>query len=133
MELNYQKAVCQLFLHSALQKNSFEEYSFPDLLKSKLVHLYIDINEELVFFANFNAEIQSNFSRINILCQAIPEEARFGIYCNCVQLGIVVLLDDPANEFFLLLGVALNIPFDKEQELKNVFSKMLLTFFGFGS
>jgi hypothetical protein len=133
MELNYQKAVCQLFLHSALQKNSFEKYLFPDLLKSKLVHLFIDINEELVFFANFNAEMQSVFSRINILCQAIPEEARFGIYCNCVQLGISVLLDDPTNEFFLLLGVALNVSFDKQQELKNVFSNMLLTFFGFGS
>jgi hypothetical protein len=128
----YKKSVAQLFLHSALNKQSIDKYFFKELLLQKLNHLFVDIEEEMKIYEDSIASNEKTFSIISKYSEKIPEEAKFGVYCHCLQLGIITVRDEPANEFFLLLSVGKKIPFEKDYELKNIFGEMLLTFFGYG-
>lgn len=128
MVSTYTEAVAQLFLHAALNNGEFADYLFKEILIQKLMKLEVDPERQ---FELYNETVKSrpkNFTLISDLTKPIPKENLYGIYCHCLQLGIVRLMDNPSDEFFLLLKVASNISFEEGARLNRIFSEMFLTF-----
>jgi hypothetical protein len=128
---DYNNSVAQLFLHSALNGKRFEEYVFKELLKEKLNLLFVNLDEELEIYERSIGNAEKAITLISRYSQKIPEEARLGVYCHCIQLGIVSIIDNPINDFFLILQSFMGISVEKDSELRKIFSEMMLTFFGY--
>lgn len=128
MKPTFEEAAAQLFLHAALRNKSFEDYIQKQLLVEKLNALSVDFEEQFTIYYQSIAADYSTFSLVSNHTASIPVEKRYGIYCQCIQLGIVNILDNPSDDFFVFLRISLGISIDEETLIKKVFSEMLLLF-----